>query len=400
MTIKPVGRPLPAIPVKRPYSPATRPGPPPSSSFVSSGPPPEVIYGVGGAPHPPSFGPSPSLIGSYPAFKKPGLSSFSSKPVYEAGSLNEGFDFESNSQFIDKKQIALRPSIGSDAVQQHVHHHYHHSDGAAGATLAGGPTFGANPISQGAASLSYGSSYGNIGTTYDIPNSGVLGGSFQDLDDYKKAFKVKGSSNDANAFGSSSASSYADKYPIYEKPTRDFTYGKAEGYKPGKYFTATNYVSSNAVHSSSNDYIAAGSTNSFNYGNSNGNDFRNDFSAGYSGDCVCVPYDQCPSEHAGRKDDLFLPIDPRNLNKNIEAEATATAEKNANETSAIVQIAKNGEVDSNVFQISAEEEQPKQAQENVRNKREAPSDESIEGRKKSSGEGVRVFSNLVIFSRS
>nr|XP_033186919.1 uncharacterized protein LOC117155243 isoform X1 [Bombus vancouverensis nearcticus]XP_033186920.1 uncharacterized protein LOC117155243 isoform X1 [Bombus vancouverensis nearcticus] len=394
VTIKPVGRPLPAIPVKRPYSPATRPGPPPSSSFVSSGPPPEVIYGVGGAPHPPSFGPSPSLIGSYPAFKKPGLSSFSSKPVYEAGSLNEGFDFESNGQFIDKKQIALRPSIGSDAVQQHVHHHYHHSDGAAGATIAGGPTFGANPISQGAASLSYGSSYGNIGTTYDIPNSGVLGGSFQDLDDYKKAFKVKGSSNDANVFGSSSASSYADKYPIYEKPTRDFTYGKAEGYKPGKYFTATNYVSSNAVHSSSNDYIAAGSTNSFNYGNSNGNDFRNDFSAGYSGDCVCVPYDQCPSEHAGRKDDLFLPIDPRNLNKNIEAEATATAEKNANETSAIVQIAKNGEVDSNAFhQISAEEEQPKQAQENVRNKREAPSDESIEGRKKSSGEG-RQYLNI------
>lgn len=392
VTIKPVGRPLPAIPVKRPYSPATRPGPPPSSSFISSGPPPEVIYGVGGAPHPPSFGPSPSLIGSYPAFKKPGLSSFSSKPVYEAGSLNEGFDFESNSQFIDKKQIALRPSIGSDAVQQHVHHHYHHSDGAAGATIAGGPTFGANPISQGAASLSYGSSYGNIGTTYDIPNSGALGGNFQDLDDYKKAFKVKGSSNDANAFGSSLASSYADKYPVYEKPTRDFTYGKAEGYKPGKYFTAANYVSSNAVHSSSNDYIAAGSTNSFNYGNSNSNDFRNDFSTGYSGDCVCVPYDQCPSEHAGRKDDLFLPIDPRNLNKNIEAEAIATAEKNANETSAIVQIAKNGEVDSNAFQISAQEEQPKQAQMNVRNKREAASDESIEGRKKSSGEGRQYLS--------
>ncbi|XP_071870055.1 uncharacterized protein isoform X1 [Bombus fervidus] len=394
VTIKPVGRPLPAIPVKRPYSPATRPGPPPSSGFISSGPPPEVIYGVGGAPHPPSFGPSPSLIGSYPAFKKPGLSSFSSKPVYEAGSLNEGFDFESNGQFIDKKQIALRPSIGSDTVQQHVHHHYHHSDGAASATIAGGPTFGANPISQGAASLSYGSSYGNIGTTYDIPNSGVLGGNFQDLDDYKKAFKVKGSSNDANTFGSSSASSYADKYPVYEKPTRDFTYGKAEGYKPGKYFTAGNYVSSNAVHSSSNDYIAAGSTNSFNYGNSNSNDFRNDFSTGYSGDCVCVPYDQCPSEHAGRKDDLFLPIDPRNLNKNIEAEATATAEKNANETSAIVQIAKNGEVDSSAFRISAEEEQPKQAQENVRNKREAASDESIEGRKKSSGEGRIDASDL------
>ncbi|KAK1129683.1 hypothetical protein K0M31_019399 [Melipona bicolor] len=398
VTIKPVGRPLPAIPIKRPYG-STRPGlppppPPPPPSFVSSGPPPEVIYGAGSAPHPPSsFGPPPGsypLIGSYPAFKKPGSPAFSSKPVYETGSLSEGFDFESNSQFIDKKQIALRPSVGSDAVQQHVHHHYHHSDGTVGATIAGGSSLG-----QGAGPLSYGSSYGNIGTSYDVPSSGILGGGFQELDDYKKAFKVKGpGGNEANGFGSASASSYADKYPVYEKPTRDFAYTKTESHKSGKYFTAGNYVSPNAVQASSNDYLASGSTNNFLYGNGNDNDaFKNDLSAAY-GECVCVPYEQCPREHAGRKDDLFLPIDPRNLNKNIEAEGIIAAEKNgANGTSTIVQIAKNGEVDSNASQISAEEEQSAEEQANVRNKRDTTSDESIEGRKKSNGEGVRAVRN-------
>ena len=401
MTIKPVGRPLPAIPIKRPYG-STRPGlPPPPPSFVSSGPPPEVIYGAGSAPHPPSlFGHPPGLIGSYHGFKKPGAPAFSSKPVYETGSLSEGFDFESNSQFIDKKQIALRPSVGSDAVQQHVHHHYHHSDGTVGATIPGGSSFSASPISQGP--LSYGSSYGNIGTSYDIPSSGVLGGGFQDLDDYKKAFKVKGpGGNEANGFGSASASSYADKYPVYEKPTRDFAYTKPESHKTGKYFTAGNYVSSNAVHASSNDYLASGSTNNFLYGNGNDNDaFKNDFFVA-NGECVCIPYEQCPRENAGRKDDLFLAIDPRNLNKNIEAEGIIAAEKNgANGTSTIVQIAKNGEVDSNVSQISAEEEQSTEEQANVRSKREATSDESIEGRKKSNGEGVRAVRNsLLNFSR-
>lgn len=37
-------------------------------------------------------------------------------------------------------------------------------------------------------------------------------------------------------------------------------------------------------------------------------------------DCVCVSYDQCPSQDViGRKDDLILPLDPRNLKTDIEA---------------------------------------------------------------------------------
>lgn len=37
-------------------------------------------------------------------------------------------------------------------------------------------------------------------------------------------------------------------------------------------------------------------------------------------DCVCVPYDQCPARDVlGRKGDLILPLDPRNLGSDIEA---------------------------------------------------------------------------------
>lgn len=299
--------------------------------------------------------------------------------------MNEGFEFGGSSQFIDKKQIALRPSI-SDAVQQHVHHHYHHGEST---TNSGGPSF--IPIGQGASSHGYGASYGNIGTSYDIPNSGLLGGGFQDLEDYKKAFKVKGTGNDANGSSGSSisANSYAGQYPLYEKPTRDFAYAKADGHKGSKYLAGSNFASTNAVHSSSNDYIASGTTNSQYYGNGDNDGFRNDFSADYSGDCLCVPYAQCPSEHAGRKDDLFLPIDPRHLNKNIESEAIAEGTATTgNETSAMSRAGKSEQVEN-------------EGESKGRKKREAPSgeSESIEGRKKSNGEGVRILESRYLFGR-
>lgn len=54
------------------------------------------------------------------------------------------------------------------------------------------------------------------------------------------------------------------------------------------------------------------------------------------GDCVCVPYEQCPSQDViGRKDDLILPLDPRNLKTDIEAAADEMVlEKSSNATAA------------------------------------------------------------------
>lgn len=47
-------------------------------------------------------------------------------------------------------------------------------------------------------------------------------------------------------------------------------------------------------------------------------------------DCQCVPISQCPAaDRIGRKDDLILPIDPRNLGKDIEALSDDVAASNA-----------------------------------------------------------------------
>lgn len=56
-------------------------------------------------------------------------------------------------------------------------------------------------------------------------------------------------------------------------------------------------------------------------------------------DCVCVPFDQCPARDVfGRKGDLILPLDPRNLGTDIEA---LSDDENANGTaSAVVRVTK------------------------------------------------------------
>ncbi|XP_033330848.2 uncharacterized protein LOC117222924 isoform X3 [Megalopta genalis] len=373
VTIKPVGRPLPAIPVKRPYGPPkVPPGLSGSSSFGSSGLTSDIVYGLGGGPVPPpsisQFPGGPGgLISSYPGgLKRPGppFPSFaSSKPVYEGG-----FDYEGNDRFIDKKQIALRPGVvGADgSVQQHVHHHYHHGEGASQAGgFVGSPSIG----------------LGTVGASYDHPGQSIYAGGFQDSDDYKKAFKVKApSGSGGNGLigpdGSASANNYANRYPVYEKPPQDFTYAKQDGQKTGKYYGPGNYVSSNAVQAGSNDYSFGSSNANNNYYNQNENeDFGNDFTGSYGADCVCVPYEQCQaSEHAGRKDDLYLAIDPRNLNKNIEAEAadapTDASSLEGNGTTSVVDAPTSSGTEARAKREVAEDE-----------------DAAVEGRKKSTGEG-------------
>nr|XP_033330848.1 uncharacterized protein LOC117222924 isoform X2 [Megalopta genalis] len=373
VTIKPVGRPLPAIPVKRPYGPPkVPPGLSGSSSFGSSGLTSDVVYGLGGGPVPPpsisQFPGGPGgLISSYPGgLKRPGppFPSFaSSKPVYEGG-----FDYEGNDRFIDKKQIALRPGVvGADgSVQQHVHHHYHHGEGASQAGgFVGSPSIG----------------LGTVGASYDHPGQSIYAGGFQDSDDYKKAFKVKApSGSGGNGLigpdGSASANNYANRYPVYEKPPQDFTYAKQDGQKTGKYYGPGNYVSSNAVQAGSNDYSFGSSNANNNYYHQNENeDFGNDFTGSYGADCVCVPYEQCQaSEHAGRKDDLYLAIDPRNLNKNIEAEAadapTDASSLEGNGTTSVVDAPTSSGTEARAKREVAEDE-----------------DAAVEGRKKSTGEG-------------
>lgn len=59
-------------------------------------------------------------------------------------------------------------------------------------------------------------------------------------------------------------------------------------------------------------------------------------------DCVCVPYEQCPSyDIIGRKGDLILPLDPRHLETEIEALEDGAVVTDGNGTMTVVRVAKN-----------------------------------------------------------
>ena len=96
-------------------------------------------------------------------------------------------------------------------------------------------------------------------------------------------------------------------------------------------------------------------------------------------DCVCVPYDQCPAQDViGRKDDLILPLDPRNLKTDIEAAADEVVITDGNGTMTVVRVPKNAtaEPETKTKKIS---------------KREAAEGKSNEAKDKASIEPVSVI---------
>ncbi|KMQ96879.1 serine proteinase stubble [Lasius niger] len=330
VTIKPVGRPLPAIPVKRPYGPA-KPVPLPPSFGSPLGP--NVYPGLG-----PTFGRPPSgFVGPYPGpYKKPGFPPpFVSKPIYESG-IDIQPDFED--KFIDKKQVVLHQS-GSSAVQQHVHHHYHHGDDNINSGIA------PNPIPISSSPTLGGNGLGN----YGYGNGGTYGATFNDFEDYKKAFKIKTPASNSGPSVSSTKDSYANRYPVYEKPN-----GKQFGGSAGQY-------------GANNQFPGNGNFDNGDYQFNNGAGDSNYGSTSYE-DCVCVPYDQCATiNHVGRKDDLYLAIDPRNLDKDIEAESVEVVITDGNGTMSVVRVPKGINETEQIEQ--ARNEQTKEAAETKVTKR-------------------------------
>ncbi|XP_018401853.1 PREDICTED: uncharacterized protein LOC108779021 [Cyphomyrmex costatus] len=321
VTIKPVGRPLPAIPVKRPpYGPAK---PVPLPSFGSSlGP--NVFPGPG-----PTFGrPPPVFVGPYPGYKKPGPPlSLGPKPIYEPSIES---DFED--KFIDKKQVLLHQPTAS-GVQQHVHHHYHHGD--VDGSVAHNPAVVASspPL-------------GSLGS-YGYGNSGTYGGLINDFEDYKKTFNIKApTSNNGPSVSSSFTKDYADRYPTYVKPN-------------GKQFNPDG-------QSISSQFLENGGSPG-DYPFNNGAD--NSFSSSSYDDCVCVPYDQClVSNQVGRKDDHYLAIDPRNLDKDIEAEIDEVVITDGNGTMTVVRVPKGANETEQI--VETKNEQTEEAEVTKRSSRD------------------------------
>lgn len=401
VTIKPVGHPLPAIPVKRPYGP---PKPNPFQPGFGAGP----IYSK------PGFGPRPQpFVGPYPAYKKPGFIP-GPKPVYEAG-IESDIDYED--KFIDKKQVVVSQGAG---VQQHVHHHYVHGDGIGDK----GPI-----ILGGTAGVSSGNNYG-------YGNSGTYGNSFNNFEDYKKTFNTKGPSSGNNLLGAAS-NNYADKYPVYERPKPNSLHDGQKNFESTKVLNS-GYSNNGFVNNNNNfgansfggnglgshgpnglggnglglnglganglgaNGLGANGLGANGFGSnglgSNGfgsNNFEtgNGFDAGFGtnnyDNCVCVPFDQCSTlNQAGRKDDLYLAIDPRSLGKDIEAESIIAIDGNS---TSVIRIAKGvnateqAEQTKELKEESADSKEKKERTKRDTKKADVPSDKTPEAQSRQFG---------------
>lgn len=340
--IKPVGRPVPSIPIRGPpraYGPA-RPvpinGPP-------MGPPRKVGYagprpGFSSSKYGPPFG--SNYDGPY--LTKPP----SSGPIYESsfltkpgsGSIYEGaiiepeipYDFErpiKHNKGSSFNNLASASSHSSDVapVQQHVHHHYHHGEGNKQPAVIVN-----NPIPVATETHLHGSS---INSGYQSSASG----GFSPIDSGFNGVKNQYTQVKPVYEGSSpSLSSGLYNKGTYNQNTAgvyNSGYASGNSYTPSGGANLGSYSTGNQFYKKelntnpnfgANNLLGNGNTNY--YTNSGSNQYSSQFGYGQESgraenyDCVCVPYDQCPNENViGRKDDLLLPIDPRNLPKDIDA---------------------------------------------------------------------------------
>lgn len=186
---------------------------------------------------------------------------------------------------------------GKGGVQSHVHHHYHHN---LGENQKNPTVIVNNPIPAAVAAAAEAAVQSSQNGIYK-PSSGFSPA----LGDFGGSY---GGQTIAN-YGGSSFNSFGGIKPVSESSFGSNYAPNSFGTSVGSFGTSDFYkkeLSVGGIPSNSllgEQYIGAESARGENY------------------DCVCVPYDQCPTRDIiGRKDDLYLPLDPRNLKSDIEAE--------------------------------------------------------------------------------
>lgn len=184
-----------------------------------------------------------------------------------------------------------------------------------------------------------------------VNSLGSGGGSFHSTnpDYYKKALKGSPGINSINSYGNPTSS-----------------YGSGGG---GSSSSLYGGASSSLYSAGANNYQESARQDNF--------------------DCVCVPFDQCPARDVlGRKGDLILPLDPRNLGSDIEAE-----DSNKNSNSTVTRVTKEASTapSDDDDDESAPTEDVETTQEDVKriSKREAADKKSDEFQK-SDGEAVSI----------
>ncbi|CAB3363652.1 Hypothetical predicted protein [Cloeon dipterum] len=261
VAIKPVGEPIPAVPIRQPHAYKPFPGP---NQHGFPGPNQQGFPGPGGANY--NQYPRP---GGYPSFgKRP--------PPINGGIYGppKPVPFAGDDYAVKKtqhKELVTGGGIGGPV--QHVHHHYHHGNPGS-APIGGGLPLGGG-LSQGGGGLSLG------------------GGGFQ-----------------ASGVGVYPGFSKAPP-PIYEPELEpDDQPGQGE-------YGAPFYKKELNLSNNKKQVYGSAATNFNSYAGQ-----YNGYESPRSDKCYCVPIEQCPAnEVIGRKEDNPASlIDPRNKETAIEAE--------------------------------------------------------------------------------
>ncbi|KAJ0178346.1 hypothetical protein K1T71_006169 [Dendrolimus kikuchii] len=320
--IKPVGKPIASIPIRGPPRAYGPPKPmlyPPRPQKV----PPKRI-GYGGNPRP-GFADKYGVSGNNFQFSQ-------SNGIYSSNEANfvtrppnyatEGpYSYENNKPGYNK--LPQSGSKKDSIVQQHVHHHYVHSDSEKEPKVIIKPV--AIPVG----------SVGNLASQINLQQSSDV---------------ITGTGGDFSSFSTGGfkpmSGGHLDQKPVYESDT---IYGSQYGYNefnkgisgstsqglpslyPNNAFENNKFGNSLGAYASQNtDFykkeLHVGSSNLFNQGpasfGQNNQVYQENYHEGKAQnfECVCVNYDQCPSQEIiGRRDDLYLPIDPRNKGGEIVA---------------------------------------------------------------------------------
>lgn len=354
--IKPVGKPVASIQIRGPpraYGPAKPMPYPPRPQKM---PPKRVGYGG-------SFRPGFSdkygvSSGNVHFSQNNGLyggqdTNYVTRPPSYA---NESpYTFENNRPNYNKPPVSQTGSK-TEVVQQHVHHHYVHSDDTKDPKVIIKPVaipvgsvghLGSQSLSQQSGDIitAGGADYNSFGNggfkpmtgVYNLDNPDTIYGSQYGQSNYNK-----GSTNILNQ-------GLPKPYP-------------SSGFEDQKYGNSLGaYATQNTEFYKKELHVGGPGNNLYNQGpatfgqnNAFSENFHEPKAQGF--ECVCVNYDQCPSQEIiGRRDDLYLPIDPRNKGSDIAA-LTEEQLDNLNKTeNAETNIDKKGNATEEVKNISKRE---------------------------------------------
>ncbi|XP_064542570.1 uncharacterized protein LOC135431371 isoform X2 [Drosophila montana] len=335
---------------------------PPPGALIYDSKPPGPLYS--GPPNGPASGPlSGPLSGppSGPLYNGPsnGVPPYNfenPEKIQGASSTLNGFYAQQSSSSSAASSSSTKVVVGApiDAgLQQHVHHHFHHVDGGEGANIPSVPI----PVGGGQTVNTDFSALAQSSATY-TPQAQASSSGFSQSNAFNAGFN-SASQGGLLSQGYPSQKPNGDLY----KPTSGLgsfgsssgnfgsssgNFGSSSGLSQSGGFGQNGFSGSpsGSYHSQNPDYykkeLQGGASSNYN-GLSSGFGGQNqgglyqgaggyDTSRQQIVDCQCVPISQCPAaDRIGRKEDLILPIDPRNLGKDIEA-LSDDAAANANAT--------------------------------------------------------------------